>query len=42
MTVGDDPLAWFYYNYGFTMLPSLAALWIFNKFAAGEPVPSPA
>jgi len=36
MTVGDDPLAWFYYNYGFTMLPPLAAFWLFNKFAPGE------
>lgn len=36
MTVGDDPLAWFYYNYGFTMLPPLAAFWLFNKFAPGD------
>jgi len=39
MTVGDDPLAWFYYNYGFTMLPPLAALWVLNKLADGGPGP---
>lgn len=36
MTVGDDPLTWFYYNYGFTTLPPMIAFWFFNKFGAGE------
>ena len=32
MTVNDDPAIWFYYNWGFTTFPSLAALWVVNKF----------
>ena len=28
--VADDPANWFYYNYGFTCLPMLTALWIIN------------
>ena len=36
-TVGDDPLTWFYYNYGFTTLPPLAGFWLANKFVAGGP-----
>ncbi len=31
-TVGDDPLTWFYYNYGFTTLPPLVGFWVANKF----------
>lgn len=31
MTVGDDPLTWFYYNYGFTTLPPLMGFWLLNK-----------
>ncbi len=31
MTVGDDPLTWFYYNYGFTTLPPLVLFWFLNK-----------
>ena len=31
-TVGDDPLTWFYYNYGFTTLPPLVGFWLANKF----------
>ncbi len=34
-TVGDDPLTWFYYNYGFTTLPPLAGFWLANKFVGG-------
>ena len=34
-TVNDDPLTWFYYNYGFTTLPPLVAFWVANKFVAG-------
>jgi hypothetical protein len=33
MTVTDDPLNWFYYNWGFTTMPFLAFLWIFNRVA---------
>jgi hypothetical protein len=33
MTVGDDPFTWFYYNYGFTILPSMALLFCLNKLA---------
>ncbi len=32
MVVNDDPLIWFYYNYGFTTLPILVFLWFVNKF----------
>ena len=28
--VGDDPSTWFYYNYGFSVLPSLGLLWVVN------------
>ena len=31
MTVNDDPMVWFYYSWGVTCLPSLSALWLFNK-----------
>ena len=34
-TVNDDPLTWFYYNYGFTTLPPLVGFWVANKFVAG-------
>ena len=33
MVVCDDPLIWFYYNWGFTCLPTLILLWIVNQFA---------
>jgi hypothetical protein len=36
MTVNDDPCNWFYYNYGFTTLPTLALLWIVNKMGGSE------
>jgi hypothetical protein len=39
MTVADDPLNWFYYNWGFTTFPPLAVLWIMNKLTAA---PAPA
>lgn len=35
--VADDPANWFYYNWGFTCLPTLAALWVINKL-----IPAPA
>ena len=31
MTVNDDPCNWFYYNFGFTTLPTLTLLWFLNK-----------
>jgi hypothetical protein len=32
MVVTDDPLVWFYYNWGFTCLPFLGLLWLINSF----------
>jgi hypothetical protein len=32
MTVNDDPCIWFYYNFGFTTMPTLLILWFVNKF----------
>jgi hypothetical protein len=37
MVVGDDPLAWFYYNWGFTALPLVVVMWWANR--SGAPVP---
>lgn len=34
MVVTDDPLVWFYYNWGFTTMPFLALLWFCNKLGA--------
>jgi hypothetical protein len=31
VVVTDDPMVWFYYNWGFTTMPVLAVLWICNK-----------
>ena len=31
MTVNDDPFVWFYYIYGFTILPTLGFLWVYNR-----------
>jgi hypothetical protein len=33
MVVGDDPATWFYYNWGFTCMPSLLLVWAVNTFA---------
>jgi hypothetical protein len=38
MTVNDDPMVWFYYIYGFSILPPMAALWAYLKFGGGTPV----
>jgi len=39
--VGDDPSTWFYYNYGFSVLPTLGMLWVVNSFAgAGASAPA--
>ena len=43
MVVADDPMNWFYYNWGFTTMPTLVLLWAVNKLAgvpAGEPHPA--
>jgi hypothetical protein len=43
-TVNDDPMIWFYYNWGMTCMPNLLALWLVNKFfpaPAGAPVAVP-
>jgi hypothetical protein len=43
MTVNDDPMVWFYYIYGHTTLPPMAALWVYLKFLGGrEPAWQPA
>jgi hypothetical protein len=34
MTVNDDPANWFYYNFGFTTLPTLVLLWVVNHTGA--------
>jgi hypothetical protein len=31
MVVNDDPLVWFYYNWGFTALPVLVLAWWWNR-----------
>ena len=36
MVVNDDPFVWFYYNYGFSCMPSLVFLWFFNKFTGNR------
>jgi hypothetical protein len=32
MVVGDDPLTWFYYNWGFTTFPIVVFVWVALKF----------
>ncbi len=34
MVVGDDPMVWFYYNWGFSTLPIVVALWWACKLIA--------
>ena len=37
MTVNDDPFVWFYYSYGFMLLPAFVLLWVYNRMSgAGE------
>ncbi len=38
MVVCDDPLVWFYYNWGFTTLPIVVVVWWANKFGAQESI----
>jgi hypothetical protein len=37
MVVADDPMVWFYYNWGFSTFPIVVFLWFATKFAA--PIP---
>jgi hypothetical protein len=46
MTVNDDPFVWFYYIYGFTILPMMTFLWVYNRMKersghAMVPTPGP-
>lgn len=36
MVVNDDPFVWFYYLYGFSVMPPMALLWLFNRRAAAR------
>ncbi len=31
MVANDDPLVWFYYNWGFTAFPAVVLLWLWNR-----------
>ena len=31
MVVNDDPIVWFYYNWGFTALPVVVLSWLWNR-----------
>jgi hypothetical protein len=37
MVVTDDPMIWFYYNWGVTCMPMLGFLWVVNKLAVSQP-----
>jgi hypothetical protein len=37
MVVGDDPLTWFYYNWGFSGFPIVVILWWIYKLKASTP-----
>jgi hypothetical protein len=39
MVVTDDPMVWFYYNWGFTTMPVLCVFWVWNKLAAHRSCP---
>lgn len=45
MVVNDDPMVWFYYNWGFTTFPIVAFMWVATRFLVPEthraPAPSP-
>ena len=34
MVVGDDPMTWFYYNWGFTTFPIVIVVWLANQALA--------
>jgi hypothetical protein len=38
MVVTDDPLVWFYYNWGFSAFPIVVLVWWANKLGAGGPL----
>lgn len=40
MTVNDDPFVWFYYLYGFGILPIMGLFWLANRSLGGGYVPS--
>ncbi len=45
MVVADDPMNWFYYNWGFTTMPTVVLLWVVNKVAGqglAQVCPAPA
>jgi hypothetical protein len=37
MVVGDDPLTWFYYNWGISGLPIVVLMWWIHKLSAPSP-----
>lgn len=44
MVVNDDPMVWFYYNWGFTSMPIVVLFWLVNRYAparAGRLVATP-
>jgi hypothetical protein len=41
MVVNDDPLVWFYYNWGFTTLPILTLCWFANRKGDASQLYSP-
>lgn len=36
MTVNDDPFVWFYYIYGFSIMPPMIFLWVVNRLAESQ------
>jgi hypothetical protein len=42
MVVTDDPMVWFYYNWGFSTFPIVAALWWLSKLATPHARPETA
>ena len=34
MLPNDDPFVWFYYIYGFAVLPLITLLWLYHRRAA--------
>lgn len=39
MVVGDDPMVWFYYNWGFSVFPVVVLTWFASKFFGSTPAP---
>ena len=37
MVVNDDPMVWFYYNWGFSTFPIVVCLWWACKWAQPDP-----